>query len=119
MAAYQILRKEWFLIKIIMSLELCLKIFLKNELFRVVQNGDKEVMEQIHPEEMYDRVLWGDLKTMFDPPLSDDAIWSLPLQQKIINWRTSKDHQFKEAKDLKDMLGYNSQKPKLKKTEET
>ncbi|GKB92781.1 hypothetical protein Tco_0965053 [Tanacetum coccineum] len=32
------------------------------------------------PEEMYDRVLWGDLKTMFDPPLSDDAIWSLPLQ---------------------------------------
>ncbi|GKD98007.1 hypothetical protein Tco_1381904, partial [Tanacetum coccineum] len=38
-------------------------------------------------EEMYDRVLWGDLKTMFDPPLSDDAIWSLPLQQKIINWR--------------------------------
>ncbi|GJX09714.1 hypothetical protein Tco_0199573 [Tanacetum coccineum] len=39
------------------------------------------------PEEMYDRVLWGDLKTMFDPPLSDDAIWSLPLQQKMINWR--------------------------------
>ncbi|GJX15435.1 hypothetical protein Tco_0216267 [Tanacetum coccineum] len=31
------------------------------------------------PEEMYDRVLWGDLKTMFDPPLSDDAIWSLPI----------------------------------------
>ncbi|GKA68096.1 retrovirus-related pol polyprotein from transposon TNT 1-94, partial [Tanacetum coccineum] len=37
------------------------------------------------PEEMYDRVLWGDLKTMFDPPLSEDAIWSFPLQQKIIN----------------------------------
>ncbi|GJZ64441.1 hypothetical protein Tco_0620862, partial [Tanacetum coccineum] len=37
------------------------------------------------PKEMYDRVLWGDLKTMFDPPLSDDAIWSLPLQQKMIN----------------------------------
>ncbi|GJX29949.1 hypothetical protein Tco_0238028 [Tanacetum coccineum] len=31
----------------------------------------------------------GDLKTMFDPPLSDDAIWSLPLQQKIINWRST------------------------------
>ncbi|GJX91784.1 hypothetical protein Tco_0345110 [Tanacetum coccineum] len=28
------------------------------------------------PEEIYDRVLWGDLKTMFDPPLSDDAIWN-------------------------------------------
>ncbi|GKB45622.1 hypothetical protein Tco_0896375, partial [Tanacetum coccineum] len=39
------------------------------------------------PEDMYDRVLWGDLKTMFDPPLSDDAIWGLPLQQKMINWR--------------------------------
>ncbi|GJU47171.1 hypothetical protein Tco_1204437 [Tanacetum coccineum] len=25
--------------------------------------------------------------TMFDPPLSDDAIYSLPLQQKMINWR--------------------------------
>ncbi|GJR71347.1 hypothetical protein Tco_0083712 [Tanacetum coccineum] len=37
------------------------------------------------PEEIYNRVLWGDLKTMFDPPLSDDAIWSLPLQQKMIN----------------------------------
>ncbi|GJV00214.1 hypothetical protein Tco_1329484 [Tanacetum coccineum] len=42
------------------------------------------------PKEMYDRVLLGpvDLWTMFDPQyLSDDAIWSLPLQQKIINWR--------------------------------
>ncbi|GJU46989.1 putative ribonuclease H-like domain-containing protein [Tanacetum coccineum] len=32
------------------------------------------------PEEMYDSVLWGDLKTMYDPPLSEDAIWSLPHQ---------------------------------------
>ncbi|GKE99827.1 hypothetical protein Tco_0023178, partial [Tanacetum coccineum] len=39
------------------------------------------------PEEMYDKVLWGELKTMFDPPLSDDAIWSWPLQQKMVNWR--------------------------------
>ncbi|GJT90995.1 hypothetical protein Tco_1079840 [Tanacetum coccineum] len=29
----------------------------------------------------------GDLKPMFDPPLSDDVIWSLPFQHKIINWR--------------------------------
>ncbi|GJT21878.1 retrovirus-related pol polyprotein from transposon TNT 1-94 [Tanacetum coccineum] len=34
------------------------------------------------PEDAYDRVLWSDLKTMFDPPLNEDAIWSLPLQQK-------------------------------------
>ncbi|GKD20462.1 hypothetical protein Tco_1222165 [Tanacetum coccineum] len=28
------------------------------------------------PEDAYDRVLWSDLKTMFDPPLNEDAIWS-------------------------------------------
>ncbi|GJR44862.1 JmjC domain-containing protein [Tanacetum coccineum] len=32
------------------------------------------------PEDAYDRVLWSDLRTMFDPPLIEDAIWSLPLQ---------------------------------------
>ncbi|GJR19102.1 hypothetical protein Tco_0967629 [Tanacetum coccineum] len=36
------------------------------------------------PEDAYDRVLWSDLRTMFDPPLIEDAIWSLPLQQKMI-----------------------------------
>ncbi|GKA79144.1 hypothetical protein Tco_0785740 [Tanacetum coccineum] len=35
-------------------------------------------------EDVYDRVLWSDRKTMFDPPLNEDAIWSLPLQQKMI-----------------------------------
>ncbi|GJY91518.1 hypothetical protein Tco_0506714 [Tanacetum coccineum] len=25
-------------------------------------------------------------RTMFEPPLSEDAIWSLPLQQKMLNW---------------------------------
>ncbi|GJS73792.1 ribonuclease H-like domain-containing protein [Tanacetum coccineum] len=39
------------------------------------------------PEDAYDRVLWSDLKTMFDPPLNEDAIWSLPLQQKMVSWR--------------------------------
>ncbi|GJX31392.1 hypothetical protein Tco_0241247, partial [Tanacetum coccineum] len=39
------------------------------------------------PEDAYDRVLWSDLRTMFDPPLNEDAIWSLPLQQKIISLR--------------------------------
>ncbi|GJU91625.1 hypothetical protein Tco_1304048 [Tanacetum coccineum] len=37
------------------------------------------------PEDAYDRVLWSDLRTMFDPPLNEDAIWSLPLQQKMIS----------------------------------
>ncbi|GJY76978.1 hypothetical protein Tco_0482094 [Tanacetum coccineum] len=31
------------------------------------------------PKDAYDRVLWSDLMTMFDPPLNEDAIWSLPL----------------------------------------
>ncbi|GJT64386.1 hypothetical protein Tco_1015866 [Tanacetum coccineum] len=38
-------------------------------------------------EDAYDRLLWSDLRTMFDPPLNKDAIWSLPLQQKMNNWR--------------------------------
>ncbi|GJW34526.1 hypothetical protein Tco_0054558 [Tanacetum coccineum] len=39
------------------------------------------------PEEEFERVLWGDLKTMFDPPSEEDAIWKLPHQQQILNWR--------------------------------
>ncbi|GJQ98259.1 putative ribonuclease H-like domain-containing protein [Tanacetum coccineum] len=39
------------------------------------------------PEDAYDRVLWSDLRTMFDPPLNEDAIWSLPLQKKMVSWR--------------------------------
>ncbi|GJZ33729.1 hypothetical protein Tco_0579165 [Tanacetum coccineum] len=34
------------------------------------------------PEEEYERVLWGDLKTMFDPPSTEDAVWNLTHQQK-------------------------------------
>ncbi|GJT85135.1 hypothetical protein Tco_1066852 [Tanacetum coccineum] len=34
----------------------------------------------------YEKVFWGNLKTMFDASMSTDAIWSLPGQQKIINW---------------------------------
>ncbi|GJU92209.1 hypothetical protein Tco_1304632 [Tanacetum coccineum] len=29
----------------------------------------------------------GDLKTMFDPPLSTDPVWNLPYQQKMLRWR--------------------------------
>ncbi|GJX34393.1 hypothetical protein Tco_0245950 [Tanacetum coccineum] len=39
------------------------------------------------PEDAYDRVLWSDLRTMFNPPLIEDAIWSLPPQQKMVSWR--------------------------------
>ncbi|GJR02757.1 hypothetical protein Tco_0525741 [Tanacetum coccineum] len=39
------------------------------------------------PKKEFERVLWGDLKTMFDPPSEEDAIWKLPHQQHILNWR--------------------------------
>ncbi|GKB29970.1 hypothetical protein Tco_0869371 [Tanacetum coccineum] len=39
------------------------------------------------PEEEFKRVLWGDLKTMFDPPSTEDAVWNLTHQQKVLSWR--------------------------------
>ncbi|GJY33955.1 hypothetical protein Tco_0418424 [Tanacetum coccineum] len=84
-AAYQIIRKDGS-DKIYMSFGAILKDFSRDELIELYRLVIKKYGAN-RPEEMYDRVLWGDLKTMFDPPLSDDAIWSLPLQQKIINWR--------------------------------
>ncbi|GKD06327.1 DNA-directed DNA polymerase, partial [Tanacetum coccineum] len=53
------------------------------ELYRLVM----QKYGKNRPEDAYDRVLWSDLMTMFDSPLNEDAIWSLPLQQKIISWR--------------------------------
>ena len=38
------------------------------------------------PEDEWDRVLWGDLRTMFEPPLSEDAVWGFPYQQKLLSW---------------------------------
>ncbi|GJX46379.1 hypothetical protein Tco_0271569 [Tanacetum coccineum] len=82
-AAYQIIRKDGS-DKIYMSFGAILKDFSRDELIELYRLVIKKYGAN-RLEEMYDRVLWGDLKTMFDPPLSDDAIWSLPLQQKIIN----------------------------------
>ncbi|GJY99357.1 hypothetical protein Tco_0516787 [Tanacetum coccineum] len=84
-AAYQIIRKDGS-DKDYMSFGAILKDFSRDELVELYRLVIKKYGANTL-EEMYDRVLWGDLKTMFDPPLSDDAIWSLPLQQKIINWR--------------------------------
>ncbi|GJT38048.1 hypothetical protein Tco_0937913 [Tanacetum coccineum] len=83
-AVNRIIRKDGF-DKIYMSFGTILKDFSRDylkELYRLVIKK----YEVNRPEEIYDRVLWGDLKTMFDPPISDDEIWSLPLQQKMINW---------------------------------
>ncbi|GKB90718.1 hypothetical protein Tco_0962990, partial [Tanacetum coccineum] len=63
------------------------------EAIRLQTLEEEETAKQIQkygtnrPGDVYDRVLWSDLRTMFDPPLNEDAIWSLPLQQKIISWR--------------------------------
>ena len=38
------------------------------------------------PEDEFDRVLWGDLRNMFEPPLREDAVWGLPFQQRLIHW---------------------------------
>ncbi|GJW33841.1 hypothetical protein Tco_0053873 [Tanacetum coccineum] len=84
-AVYQIIRRDGS-DKIYMSFGAILKDFSRDDLTELYRLVIKKYGAN-RPEEMYDRVLWGDLKTMFDPPLSDDAIWSLPLQQKMINWR--------------------------------
>ncbi|GJY84166.1 hypothetical protein Tco_0497542 [Tanacetum coccineum] len=39
------------------------------------------------PKEEFERVLCGDLKTMFDPPSTKDAVWNLTHQQKVFSWR--------------------------------
>ncbi|GJZ77389.1 hypothetical protein Tco_0642061 [Tanacetum coccineum] len=59
--------------KIYMSFGAMLKDFSRDELVELYRLVIKKYGANT-PEEMYDRVLWGDLKTMFDPPLSDDAI---------------------------------------------
>ncbi|GJR99041.1 reverse transcriptase domain-containing protein [Tanacetum coccineum] len=41
------------------------------------------------PEEEYERVFRGDLKTMFDPPSTEDVVWSLTHQQKCMRTRSS------------------------------
>ncbi|GJZ21714.1 hypothetical protein Tco_0558753 [Tanacetum coccineum] len=69
---------------IYMSFRAMLKDFTREDLIELY----RLVMQKYgtnRPEDAYDRVLWSDLRTMFDPPLNEDAIWSLPLQQKIIN----------------------------------
>ncbi|GJV07139.1 hypothetical protein Tco_1344795 [Tanacetum coccineum] len=38
------------------------------------------------PEDEHEKVFWGYMKNMFDEPLNTDAVWSLPGQQRIINW---------------------------------
>ncbi|GJS40040.1 hypothetical protein Tco_0565083 [Tanacetum coccineum] len=83
-AVYQIIRRDGS-DKIYMSFRAILKDFSRDDLTELYRLVIKKYGVN-RPEEIYDRVLWGDLKTMFDQPFSNDAIWSFPLQQKMINW---------------------------------
>ncbi|GJZ25412.1 hypothetical protein Tco_0569665 [Tanacetum coccineum] len=64
-AAYQIIRRDGS-DKIYMSFGAILKDFSRDDLIELYRLVIKKYGAN-RPEEMYDRVLWGDLKTMFDP----------------------------------------------------
>ncbi|GKB18900.1 sodium/hydrogen exchanger 6 [Tanacetum coccineum] len=83
--SYQIIRENRA-DTVYMSFRAMLKDFTREDLIELY----RLVMQKYgtnRSEYAYDRVLWSDLRTMFDPPLNEDAIWSLPLQQKMISWR--------------------------------
>ncbi|GJS83307.1 hypothetical protein Tco_0749848 [Tanacetum coccineum] len=67
-ATYQIIRKDGS-DKIYMSFGAILKDFSRDDLIKLYRLVIKKY-GAYRPKEMYDRVLWGDLKTMFDPPLN-------------------------------------------------
>ncbi|GJS47328.1 hypothetical protein Tco_0597449 [Tanacetum coccineum] len=81
-AAYHIIRRDGS-DKIYMSFGDILKDFSRDDLIELYRLVIKKYGAN-RPEEMYDRILWGDLKTMFDPPLSDDAIWSLLIRGDLL-----------------------------------
>ncbi|GJV53083.1 hypothetical protein Tco_1448824 [Tanacetum coccineum] len=67
--------------------QLVLSLWLLNLLVWLIGRYFSKKYRANRPEDVYDRVLWSDLRTMFEPSLSEDAICSLPLQQKMLNWR--------------------------------
>ncbi|GJZ30872.1 hypothetical protein Tco_0575919 [Tanacetum coccineum] len=55
--------------------------------WKIIKLGNKGCYGTNGLEDEYERVFWGDLKNMFDPPLSTDPVWNLPYQQKMLRWR--------------------------------
>ncbi|GJQ97770.1 hypothetical protein Tco_0008909 [Tanacetum coccineum] len=66
-------------------------------LFQLIKEFDREDLENLwklvktkhgytRPEEAYERVLWGDLKVMFEPDVEDN-IWRNLQGQKILLWK--------------------------------
>ncbi|GKD00016.1 hypothetical protein Tco_1170290 [Tanacetum coccineum] len=67
-----------------------------SSMIRMLQNIDSEDLEtlwnlvkakhgNIRPEEEYERVLWGDLKVMFEPDI-ESKVWRSPQGYRVIVW---------------------------------
>ncbi|GJR96906.1 ribonuclease H-like domain-containing protein [Tanacetum coccineum] len=72
---------------------------------KIAEEQSQSQVRRSRPEEEYERVLWGDLKTMFDPPSTEDAVWSLTHQQKVLKLKVC------EAKNDKSSI---DEPPKIK-----
>nr|GEU42158.1 RNA-directed DNA polymerase, eukaryota [Tanacetum cinerariifolium] len=59
------------------------------QLVKIIPEEDKKLVKDKYgstrPEEDYDRVLWGDLKVMFDPHVEDE-VWKLQQTYKVVRW---------------------------------
>ncbi|GJW98035.1 hypothetical protein Tco_0179843 [Tanacetum coccineum] len=89
----------------------------KRYIMRIHRQDKEETLEAMNPTSLATKsniVLWlktlqeEDLielsRTMFDPPLNEDDIWSLPLQHKMINWSGPQlDHEDLEQIDEFDL----------------
>ncbi|GKC88400.1 hypothetical protein Tco_1149049 [Tanacetum coccineum] len=62
----------------------------KRGAYQIIREDNTDVYGDNRPEEEFERVLWGDLKTMFDPPSKKDAIWRIckaMLEKKLLGDR--------------------------------
>ncbi|GJY31867.1 hypothetical protein Tco_0415362 [Tanacetum coccineum] len=84
-AIYQIIRENGA-DKVYMSFGAILKDFSRDDLTELYRLVIKKYGAN-RPEEAYDRVLWGDLKTMFDPPLNRKYPLSKYACQAMLNMK--------------------------------
>ena len=80
-AAYKIIRKDYTK-NLYLNFPAMLQDLTRDDLkelytLMVTKHGD------VTPEDDFKRVLWGDLKIMFDPPSKADDVWKLPHQQEV------------------------------------
>nr|GEZ52884.1 hypothetical protein [Tanacetum cinerariifolium] len=64
-----------------------------NHMLKDFESEDVETLRRLikakqgstRPEEGYEKVLWGDLKVMFDPHV-EDKVWKLQQSDKVVRW---------------------------------